>query len=105
VDLEEELSEIVKSSSEINNGFLSKIGFTKVDGKWISKGGDKVGSSSGAQAEEENEVAATGDESITSMTPFERLMINRMDDFADKQKSLYELCDRRSRVWIQGFRP
>ena len=30
VDLEEELSEIVKCSSEINNGSLSKMGFTKV---------------------------------------------------------------------------
>jgi len=29
------------------------------------------------------------------MTPFERLMINRMDDFADSQRSLYELCDTR----------
>jgi len=64
VDLEDELSEIVKSSSEINNGSLSKMGFTKVNGKWISKGGDQDGSSSGAQAEEENEVAAIGDEPV-----------------------------------------
>jgi len=62
LDLEEELFEIVKSSSEINNGSLSKMGFTKVDGKWIRKGGDQAGSSNGAQVEEENEVAATGDD-------------------------------------------
>jgi len=35
VDLEDELSEIVNPSSEINNGSLSKMGFTKVNGKWI----------------------------------------------------------------------
>jgi len=58
VDLEEELSEVVKSSSEINNGSLSKMGFTKIDGKWISKRRHQPGSSSGAQVEEENEVAA-----------------------------------------------
>jgi len=88
------------------------MGFTKVDGKWISKGGDQADSSSGAQVEEENEVVATrdepaakafevgpsvatGDERITSKTPFERLVINRKDDFADRQRSLYELCDTR----------
>ena len=34
VDLEEELSEVVKSSSEINNGSLSNMGFTKTGGRW-----------------------------------------------------------------------
>jgi len=65
VDLEDELFETVKSLSEINNGSLSKMGFTKVYGKWISKGGDQAGSSSGAQDEEENEVVATRDELAT----------------------------------------
>jgi len=109
VDLEEELFEVVKSSSEINNGSLSKMGFTKIGGRWVSKDGDKVGSSSGAQAKEENEDAATGDEPaaeayearprsthmnerITSMSPFERLMVSRMDSFAENQMSLHELC-------------
>jgi len=92
------------------------MGFTKVNGRWISKGGDLVGSSSGAHAEGEDEdqivVAATdmeagGDgvggyevgqsarnmgERITSMSPFERLMLSRMDRFADEQKSHHELC-------------
>jgi len=39
------------------------MGFIKVNGKWVGKGGDHVGSSSGAHAEDENEdqphVAAT----------------------------------------------
>jgi len=74
--------------------------------------GDQVGSSSGIHAEDdEGESAATGDdvgyhaeegnvgpggaydvgpnvgnmgERITSMSPFERLMLSRMDNFADE---------------------
>ena len=38
VDLEQELVEVVKSSSEINSGSLSKMGFTKINGFWVSKG-------------------------------------------------------------------
>jgi len=34
---------LVKSSHEVNNGSLSKMGFTKVDGKWVSKDGDQAG--------------------------------------------------------------
>jgi len=37
VNLEDEISELVKSTQELNNGFLSKMGFTKVGGKWIRK--------------------------------------------------------------------
>jgi len=40
VDLEEEQFEIVKTLSEINNGSLSKMGFTKVGGRWVSKDGN-----------------------------------------------------------------
>ena len=66
VDLEEEQSEIVKTSNEINNGSLSKMGFTKVGGRWVSKDGDQAGSSSGAHIGKENEgeVAATGNEPV-----------------------------------------
>ena len=39
--------------------------------------------------------AATKHERITSMTPFERFMVSRMDSFADNQRSLHELCDTR----------
>ena len=96
VDLEEKLFEIVKFTSEINNGSLSKMGFTKVDGRWVSKNGDQADSSSGAHAEEEDEVATTRDEPaaagafevgpsskhmderITFMSPFERIMVNMM---------------------------
>ena len=88
VDLEEEQYEIFKTSSEINNDSLSKMGFTKVGGRWVSKDGDQAGSSSGAHIGEENEreVVATGnepagahevgpsdvnmEERITSMSPF-----------------------------------
>jgi len=50
VDLEEELTEVVKGSHEINNGSLTKMGFTKIGGKWVSKDGDQVGSSSRGHA-------------------------------------------------------
>ena len=29
------------------------------------------------------------------MSPFERLMINRMDTFAENQRNLYDLCESR----------
>jgi len=48
MDLEQEQPEIVKTSSEINNGSLSKMEFTKIGGRWVSKDGDQVGFSSGA---------------------------------------------------------
>ena len=31
-------------------------------------------------------------ERITSMSPFERLMVSRMNNFADEQRSHHELC-------------
>jgi len=115
VNLEEDLSAVVKSSHEVNNGYLRKMGFTKIGGKWVSKDGDQVGSLSGIHAEDdEGEPAATGyhaeegnagpggaydtgpagnmGERITSMSPFERLMLSRMDNFADEQRSHHELC-------------
>ena len=48
VNLEDETSELVKSTQELNNGSLSKMGFIKVGGKWISKDGDLGASSSAA---------------------------------------------------------
>jgi len=108
--MEDELSKIVKPTSEINNGTLSKMGFTKIGGRWVSKDGDQAGLS-GVQIDGENEVVAAGDEPtrthevgpstahmdecITSLSPFEKLMVRRMDNFVDNQMSLYELCDTR----------
>ena len=43
-----ETFELVKSTQELNNGSLSKMGFTKIGGKWLSKDGDHGASSSGA---------------------------------------------------------
>jgi len=51
VDLEEETSELVKSTHEVNNGSLIKMGFIKIGGRWISKDGEQGGSSSGAHSE------------------------------------------------------
>ena len=110
VDIEEELAEIVKPSSEINSGSLSKMGFTKI-GKWVSKEGDHA-SPSGINDGEESEVAGTQEElaaethevgpndgymgeRMTSMSPFERLMVNRMDTFTKNQRSLHELSESR----------
>jgi len=57
VNLEDETSALVKSTQELNNGSLSKMGFTKVDGKWISKDGD-LGASSGGDADLEQDEPA-----------------------------------------------
>jgi len=61
VNLEDEISELVKSTQELNNGSLSKMGFTKIGGKWISKYGDHGASSSAAADLEEGEHAADMD--------------------------------------------
>jgi len=39
---------------------------------------------------------------MTSMSPFERLMVNRMDSFAENQRNLHELCE--SRFSPYGFK-
>ena len=111
VDIEEELAEIVKPSSEINSGFLSKMGFTKIGGRWVSKDGDQTGSS-GTHDKEETEDATNLEEPAvethgvvpstyhmgertTSMSPFERLMVNQMDNFVENQRNIHELCESR----------
>ena len=111
VDIEEELAEIIKPSSEINSGSLSKMGFTKIGGRWVRKDGDQAGPS-GTHAEDEIEAVANTEEPaagthevdpstdhmgdrITSMSPFERLMVSRMDNFAKNQRNLHELCESR----------
>ena len=114
VTLEDEISELVKSTQEMNNGSLSKMGFTKINGRWISKNGDHGGSSSAAAADfdEEDQAAdmdipneeqpATnfdagistghqGDE-IPSISSFERYMVNRHDGFVETQRNLHDLC-------------
>jgi len=128
VDLEEETSELVKSTHEVNNGSLSKMGFTKTDGRWVSKDGEQGGSSSGAHAEhdeEEQDVAEGTDvdaqdedqpaadtgagtnagnqgNRILSMSPFERFMVNRLDNFAENQRNLY-LCATNFQDFGQRF--
>jgi len=101
VDVEGELAEIIKPPSDINNGSLSKMGFTKIGGRWVSKDGDQAGPSGINDEDEAAEPAATdyagpstdvGGEEVTSMTSFERLMLNRMDNFVEQQNNLYEMC-------------
>ena len=114
VNLEDETSELVKSTQELNNGSLCKMGFTKVGGKWISKDGDLGASSSGAANLEQDERAhmdvqhedppedyqdagpsagaGNQEERMQTMSPFERLMVNRFDSFAENQRSLHDLC-------------
>jgi len=114
VNLEDETSELVKSTQELNNGSLSKMGFTKINGRWVSKDGDHGGSSSAATADfdEEDQAAnmdihneeqpATnfdvgtsaghqGDE-IPSMSSFERYIVDKLDDFSENQRNLHNLC-------------
>jgi len=114
VNLEDETSELVKSTQELNKGSLSKMGFTKVGGKWISKDGDFGASSSAAADHEQDEPAdidfqhgdlpeahqdvvpsvgaGNQEERMQTMSPFERLMLNRLDSFEENQRNLHDLC-------------
>jgi len=114
VNLEDETSELVKSTQELNNGSLSKMGFSKVGGKWISKDGDLSASSSGVADLEQDEPAdidvqhedppedyqdagpsvgaGNQEERMQTMSPFERLMVNKLNSFAENQRSLHDLC-------------
>jgi len=113
VNLEDETSELVKSTQEMKNGSLSKMGFTKIGGKWVSKDGDHGASSSVAADLDEEEHTADmdfhheeqpetnqgvgtsagnqGDE-MSSMSSFERYMVNRLDGFVENQRNLHDLC-------------
>jgi len=96
------------------------MGFTKIGGKWVSKDGEQVGSSCSIHVEDnEGEPAGGGEDAryhaeegnvgpggaydvgpsarnmgkrITSISPFERLIISRMNNFADEQRSHHESC-------------
>jgi len=114
VNLEDETSELVKSTQEMNNGSLSNMGFTKINGKWVSKDGDHGGSSSAAAADfDEEDQAADMDinheeqpatnfgagtnagdqgDKMPSMSSFEKYMVNRLDGFAGNQRNLHDLC-------------
>jgi len=114
VNLENETSELVKSTHEVNNGSLSKMGFTKINGRWVSKDGEHGGSSSGIHDEhgEEDQKVVEGanmnvqDEEqpatdlgvghqgnrIPSMSCFESFMVNRLDRFAENQWNIHDLC-------------
>ena len=113
VNIEGELAEVIKPSSEINSGSLSKMGFTKIGGRWVSKDGDQAGPSgtnegdepedaamqdepaAGTQEDDHNDTNDHMGERMTTISPFERLMINRMDTFADNQRNLYDMCESR----------
>jgi len=114
VNLEDETSELVKSTQELNNGSLSKMGFTKVGGKWISKDGDHDASTSVVADLEQDEPAdmdvqhedptenyqnagpsvGAGNQEIAmpTMSSFERYMVNRLDSFRENQRNLHDLC-------------
>ena len=116
VNLEDETFELVKSTFEVNNGSLSKMGFTKINGKWVSKDGEHGGSSSGFHVEhgEEDQKAVEGadmdvldeeqpavdfgvgtkhqGDKTPSMSSFESYMVNRLDGFAENQRILHDLC-------------
>jgi len=111
VDIEGELAKVIKPSREINSGSLSKMGFTKIGGRWVSKDDDQAGPSGTNEGDEteattmQDEPAAETqegvhhninmDERMLNMSYFERQMINRMDTFADNQRNLYEMCESR----------
>jgi len=114
VNLEDETSELVKSTQEMNNGSLSKMGFTKINGKWVSKEGDHGASSSAIAADFDEEdqaadmdfhheekpginlgvgtIAGNQGHEMPSMSSFERYMVSRLDGFAENQRNLRDLC-------------
>jgi len=57
VNIEREVAKVIKPSSEINSGSLSKMGFTKISGRWVSKDGDQVGPSGTNEGDEPEEAA------------------------------------------------
>jgi len=89
------------------------MGFTKINGRWVSKDGDHGGSSSSAVADfDEEDQAADMDihneeqpatnfdagtsvghqgDGIPSMSSFERYMVDRLDGFAENQINLHDL--------------
>jgi len=98
----------------MNNGSLSKMGFTKINGKWVSKEGNHGASSNVAAADfDEEDQAADMDfhheeqpetnlgvgtnagnqgDKMPSMSSFERYMVYRLDGFAENQRNLHDLC-------------
>jgi len=91
------------------------MGFTKIGGKWIRKDGVLGASSSAAADHEEDEhaedmdfqhedlleahqdagpSAGTGnqEERMQTLSPFARLMFNRLDSFEENQRNLHDLC-------------
>jgi len=114
VNLEDETSELIKSTQEVNNGSQSKMGFTKIDRRWVRKDGDHGGSSSAIAADfgeedqavdmdihNEEQPATNFDagtsvehqgDGIPSMSSFERYMVDRLDGSAENQRILNDLC-------------
>jgi len=80
------------------------MGFTKVGGKWISKDGNFGASSSVAADHEQDEPADMDFQNedlpeahqdvgpSAGMSSFQRYMVNRLDGFAENQRSLHDLC-------------
>jgi len=83
------------------------MGFTKINGKWVSKDDGQGGSSSGLHTEhggedQEDDEGADGQGAGTSaghqgggtpsMSSFESYMVNRLDGFAENQRNLHNLC-------------
>ena len=111
VVIEGELAEVIKPSSEINSGSLSKMEFTKIGGRWVTKDGDYAGPSGTNEGNEVEEEAMQDDpaagtqegmhhdinmeERMLSMSSFEMQILNRMDTFADNQRNVYEMCESR----------
>jgi len=111
VDIEGEIAEVIKPSSEIKCGSLSKMGFTKIGARWVSKDGDLAGPSGTHEGDETEEVAMQDElvaetqqgmhhninveEMMPNMSSCEMQMINKMDTFADNQRNLYEMCESR----------
>jgi len=118
VDIEGELVEVIKPSSEINSGSLSKMGFTKIGGRWKSKDGDYVGPSGTNEGNENEEAAMQVDlavgtqermhhdinmeERMPNMSSFEMQMLNRMEPLPIIKGTSMRCANQGLQTWTQG---
>ena len=102
VDLEDELLQILKPTSEINHSMLNKIGLKKANGTWTCKveGIDEVGPS--GFADQEGAVVAPVDSALVPYVPpvqhgeplsqFKQMLLWRLDNISGNQRMHHEYC-------------
>ena len=111
INLDEELSDVVKPSHEINNGSLVKMGFVKANGSSVSKDDNFVGVVVGPSDyvnDDCNMQALVAFEPHVDhgvpMSQFESLMINLMIPWIMTRKSTMNSMPKDSNIWMIKLR-